>query len=47
VDALKVKLPPAEPIADLHRPQFDSIKQAVTRKLDQVTFSTAVDLAGN
>ena len=47
VDALKVKLPPAEPVADLHRPQFDSIKQAVTRKLDQVTFSTAVDLAGN
>lgn len=47
VDALKVKLPPAEPVAEVNRPQFDSLRQAIIRKLDRLSFTTGSELAGN
>ena len=47
VDALKVKLPPAEPIAEVNRPEFDSLRQVIIRKLDRLSFSAGHDLAGN
>lgn len=36
VDALKVDLPPSEPIKEAFKPQFDSIQQVVVRRLDQI-----------
>lgn len=41
------KLPPAEPIGEVNRPEFDSLRQVIIRKLDRLSFSAGHDLAGN
>lgn len=38
IDALKVQLPPAEPVKDEQRPAFDSLRLRLTRQLDSINF---------
>ena len=43
VDALKVDLPPSEPIMDEHKLQFDSIQSVMVKRLDQITIFTEAE----
>jgi murein DD-endopeptidase MepM/ murein hydrolase activator NlpD len=38
VDALKVELPPSQPIVKEHRDSFDHVRQVLTSRLDSITF---------
>lgn len=38
VDALKVDLPPSEPILDSNRVQFNTIQEVITTRLDSISF---------
>lgn len=38
VDALKVELPPSQPINEKHLNAFEVVKQTLTKKLDKITF---------
>lgn len=38
IDALKVQLPPAEPVKETQRPAFDSVRLQLTRQLDLIDF---------
>lgn len=39
VDALRVELPPSEPVMKSHRDAFDKVKEELTKKLDGIPFT--------